>query len=1496
MKKQIVLILVFFILLTSLVKAQDKHRIFSVDSLFIGDLTEKFQGVGDYNEKDARTTLSNINYLWTSSLILPKQQVQLMEICSILQLQKLSVAPYFLDYLNAVNILVRRNTEEETFDVFHKSVKYCLEGKSPTRNVTAYLSKINLVLESAALEKSTTDAWYCRNATYKIAFDTVPCIDFSGLTLSCVSRNDSACIYNTKGRYYPLIQKWIGEGGKVYWDRVGLSRDEVYATLSDYVINTRVTFYSADSVVMYHGGFVKKPLRGRLEDRVMADITPERALFPEFSMYKGSSVILNLFKNVEYEGGFSIEGNRVIGFPSVSSLAKIMISRNNAPFIELRSKEFVIRPDRFVSARAIAVIYLENDSIYHPGVQARYNLENNEIALSRAEEGLSQSPFFNSYHHVDMIPEAMYWKLDDSKISFEAIRGIRSKGEAVFESSDYFSAYRFDKLQGIDEVNPVNQVSSYSRRHSTDRFYAEDLASFLKKPIEQVRVQLIKLANSGFLIYDLDEDFVQIKPRLNEFLASHNGVKDYDIIQFNSYVEKGSNAVLDLKTLDLTILGVQQVMLSDSQFVYIVPRDGKIVLKKNRDFTFVGRVHAGFFDFYAHECSFDYGKFLMNLPQIDSLALSVPSWEVDQGGYRHLVRVKNVLSDMSGLLEIDAPDSKSGRKSFPQYPRFTSKDMSYVFFDRKNIVKGVYKRDNFYYSVDPFIMDSLNRLPAENVQFRGRLFSGNMLPDIVEPLTVQRDYSLGFKKVLSPPGLPLYGGKGMFSDTLKLSNNGLRGSGTLSYLTSVTHSPDFLFCPDSTTGKVKDYDLAKRVGTSENPDAQVKDATVKWMPGKDVMYVSNSAGEKFNMFNNKATLNGDLALSPSGLKGKGLLAFEDAEVKSNTYTFNAVAFTSDTADFTLYTPDHKEEALKVHVFRTEIDFARREGHFTASGKGALMEFPVNKINCVVDEFDWLMDRRQLQLVNQTSFTREKYMKMTPEELINLDPAAERYVSTDPKQDSLRFFAMTALYDLSTNVLQVEAARILRIADAAIFPRDGKLTIGKEGVIQELSGASIVANRKDRFHTVYNATVNVESRNSYKAKGLYDYTPSDGEIQTLNLRYVGVNEDGNSYASASISDSMGFNLNRYFGFSGILELHAERKELYFEGGYQLKHECYKIPREWIKVRAFLDPKKIAIPVEGDIENTGNGKLRVGVYYSLTENTLKPGFFAKPDNVTDLDLINAEGLIVYDAAKNEYRVASAAKQKDPSLSGNVVTLNTSRCVVQGEGRVNLTGDLGRLTMESAGKVFHSTISDSTIVNILMSLDFFFSEEALKIMADDLNASDLKGIDISSLNYTRPLREYAGTVEADKLLTELSLYGQYRKFPDILNHSMIFTDLNLVWNQELRSYINSGQIGISNLGKNSVNRYVNGHFEVIKRRTGDMFTMYLEVAPDRWYFFSYTGGTLQALSSNKEFNEKLTGLKEDQRVIKSGNGEPSYQFIISTSDKKTTFLRKMKQLKGE
>lgn len=1490
-------LLFIFLALAGNLQAQENPAVFSSDtSKFIQELTAFINTTGDADLQEARLVLKTFTYHWTSNLLTAAVKNQTHATCMGMNNLKLQPTPYYLKYLNIITTLIKKNADPSAFSMFHKSVNYCVNSKNASRVLLQYLQQTEMLILQNAFLKTNADAWYVRNANYKFAFDTVPYFQFNSATLACVVRNDSACIYDTKGRFYPISQQWIGSKGKVYWERAGFARDVVFANLANYKIDTRFTHYTADSVMFYHGGYFKKFLPGRLEDKAVVDITADRATYPRFYIHKGNKVYINLFKNIEFFGGFNIEGSRVIGTPADDGFSVVEVKHNQKPLITFRSTEFVIRPDRLVSSRASAVIYLENDSVYHPGLRLRYNLADNEMVLTRDDEGLGQSPFFDTYHRLDMSSEAIYWKLDEDIMTFEALRGIRTKSEALFESSDYFSQYRYDKLQGIDDVNPADLVSAYVRKKNTDRFYVEDYAEWAKKPVEQMNVQLIRLANSGFITYDINHRQAVVLPRLKEYLAAKKGVKDSDIIQFQSYTEKGANATLDLNTFRLSIIGVRQVMLSDSQYVYVVPKDGKIYVGKNRDFSFVGRVHAGLFDFIANECTFVYDKFALNMPRIDTAYMVAVAWIPDGNGFRPFVKVKNVLAGLNADLYIDAPDSKSGRKMLYNYPLLISKDTSFVHFERKDIVNGVYKKDKFYFQVYPFEMDSINSLPTANLRFEGKLVSSGIFPDIKQQIKVQKDYSLGFRHIVSNPGLPIYGGKGTFTDTINLSNRGLRGSGILKYLSSETYSSDFLFTPDSTIAQVKNYMLAKVTGQTEFPDAVVKEGTIKWNPAADVMTVQNSKKEKFSLFGDKATLNGSLNVTPTGLKGKGRLAFDNAEVNSSTYNFKTDAFTSDTADFKLLTTDKKEEALRVHVFKTAIDFATRQGHFIATGQGALMEFPVIKYNCVVDEFDWLMDKNQLQLINKTSFSKEKYYQMKPDELIKFNPGKEIYTSTDYKQDSLNFFAMRSIYDLNSNILQVEDARMIKVADAAIFPHNAQLTIGHDGLIEPLKNSEIYANRTKLLHKFYNATVKITSIHRYTALGLYDYKPAEGEITTLEMKEIAVNNKEETYANTTVSDSMNFMINHHYRFKGKIGINAPERLVYFEGGYDFIHDCYTLKHEWIKLRGKLDPTNVMIPVTDDPENTGNGKLRVSIFYSTTENTVRPAFFSKVENVTDPDIITANGYVSFNPSTSEYRVADSSKIRNPQLTGNMLSVNTSRCLLHGEGKMLLANNLGRLKLNSAGEINYYALVDSTSVSVLSALDFFFQDDAMKLFAADLNASDLKGIDISSVTYTRALREYVGQENADKILQELSLYGQFKKFPEILAHTLVLSNLNMSWNRDTRSFISRGDIGINNIGNESVNKFVKGYVEIGKKRSGDYINMYFEPLENLWYYFAYANGTLQALSSNKDFNDKLIGLKEDQRLIKGEKGTPSYQFIIGTADKKAIFVRKMKQLLDE
>jgi len=66
----------------------------------------------------------------------------------------------------------------------------------------------------------------------------------------------------------------------------------------------------------------------------------------------------------------------------------------------------------------------------------------------------------------------------------------------------------------------------------------------MNKPIEQVEVQLLRLANWGFLVYNFETKVAIVKDKLTDYVNAQAGKADYDVIFFNSFVTNAANGVL----------------------------------------------------------------------------------------------------------------------------------------------------------------------------------------------------------------------------------------------------------------------------------------------------------------------------------------------------------------------------------------------------------------------------------------------------------------------------------------------------------------------------------------------------------------------------------------------------------------------------------------------------------------------------------------------------------------------------------------------------------------------------------------------------------------------------------------------------------------------------------------------------------------------------------------------------------------------------------------
>ena len=128
--------------------------------------------------------------------------------------------------------------------------------------------------------------------------------------------------------------------------------------------------------------------------------------------------------------------------------------------------------------------------------------------------------------------------------------------------------------------------------------------------------------------------------------------------------------------------------------------------------------------------------------------------------------------------------------------------------------------------------------------------------------------------------------------------------------------------------------------------------------------------------------------------------------------------------------------------------------------------------------------------------------------------------------------------------------------------------------------------------------------------------------------------------------------------------------------------------------------------------------------------------------------------------------------------------------------------------------------------------------------------------------------------------------------MKKTLLFNELKFKWNQQSTSFKSFGKIGLSNIGKDQINKYVDGKVEIVKKRSGDIINIYLEVDKNNWYFFSYTRGIMQAISSDNDFNAIIQETKPDKRKAKQEKGQESYQFMYSSEKKKRDFLRSFEE----
>ena len=1322
--------------------------------------------------------------------------------------------------------------------------------------------------------------WKTSNNNFTINYDQKLTIRFVDTDIICTNNTDSIAIHSTNGTFYPNEDKWVGKGGKVTWIRSQFPTDEIFATLNNYTINLTRNEYEADSVLFTNMDYFREPSLGKLKDKVVRTTTPDRVLFPEFYTYTQRHRINNLFDRVNFDGGYYMLGSQFVGSGTRENPAIIEISRNNEDFLRVEARVFIFRRQTVMSDYARVRFKLENDSLFHTGLNFNYNDDVRTVTIAPTEFLTTQSPMLSTYHNFSIKFGQLMWKIDSEEITFGAPVGS-SLGRAFFESNNYFNEQDFDDLIGRDEQHPLFAVANFTNRIKSRNFNVEDFSRYMRKSVEQTRIQVMRLAMQGYLFYEFEAGEVQALPKLYDAIRARGEFIDYDVLKFSSTIENAPNVRMDLNTFEMAISGVENVFVSDSQNVFLYPARRQLSLKKNRNFAFDGVVRAGLFTFYGNDFNFDYETFSLQLASIDSLNIDYQTDDFDFYGRRVLNKVTSTLENITGEILIDKPNNKSGLEMNEEYPIFSSTKNSFVYYDDKTIHNGVYNKDNFYFEIYPFTFYNLNKFEFKDMNFIGIFYSADIFAPIEDTLILRPDNSLGFRRESPASGYAVFQGRGKFYNRIDLSNRGLRGVGRIDYITSSTTSDDLYFFPDSMRTQSKEFTIARQDAGIQYPDVVGGQHLIKWYPYQEQLYAYKGQ-QPFKMFNDQALLTGNLILEPLGLVGDGLMDMKKARLRSNQYAFNAIDFKTDLASVEFDNTITNELAFSSKELKAWVNFASREGQFNKINESIFADLPPMMYQSHMDMFTWAIDQNELTMATPARQEALEMERFVVSHMVDRDtlPPGSLFYSLHREEDSLYFISPRAKYSLSQLNIKADSVRYIVVADAVIQPHKQKVEVDSKNRILPLRQSKLTANFTERFHNIYDAVVSVPSRKRYFATGTIDYVDERDSIQPVKLKEIGVDNQGNTFAKGTLTQPDTFKLSPHFGFIGDFDLFAKEEFWVFDGGAQPIHPCFPIRSSNVKFKAQINPESVLIPIPDRPQNINNVNLISGSVITVDSTHLYPAYITGRKEYSDRTLVNAYGYLRFNSNRSRFQIGSLEKFDNPELPGNIVSLTKDHCMLFSEGVVDVPVNLGQIKHVTTGNLSHS-LSDSILtMDVVMSLNFLFNQASLEAMASEiLQQSGLSNIDLNRRIYSNHLLERLSYNEAQTAINQIRLFGAMTQLPKELESTISFSELRLRWDHTNRSFVSVGKLGIGSIGNVQVNKKVDGFVEIIKRNTGDWMMVYVELSPEKYYVFYYVRGSLQVSSHNSLFTDPINAMKNRERRVRVKAGQIPFNFLVGT-----------------
>ncbi len=1418
---------------------------------------EKIEGLFDnVSSETQQAIVEKFIENWEEKAFAPEEQNLIFEIDSLMDKNRYRPTNGYSTYLKALNASRVKRVNLDKFKEWHRILRKMADNR---RNFNQINEKLTHFFKTNKIYESGSKDWKISEFNYNLKYDNKPYLLIENpVNLSCITKGDTLKIYNTTGKLDMLENKWVGDKGKITWERVALAPNKVYANFNQYQMALKSGELKVSEVDFYNKNLFDKPLEGKIHDKVYFSDKGKNARFPKFFSKKNTHHIDGFFENLTYIGGFTMKGRKVIGTGTGKQKAKFKIYYNGNLQLVSKSQRFLITNESIDASPSKSIIYLKNDSIYHSNIKFKYLDKNTKVTLSKMTKGLGQGPFYNSYHDLEINVDVMEWNIKKPFLTMRMT--LNSVESANFRSANFYDKGKFQKVQGILEQNPLNQIYQYAKRSNTKKIKDQKAAQFLGIPLNNMRKTLVRLSNKGFINYYLDKGEFVIQDKLTHYIKANKDLKDFDNIVLNSKTGNNKNARLNLNSGELKLKGVKSIPLSEKQNVRIYPRNRQLKVLENRNMKFKGQMTAGRFHYFGNNFSFNYDSFKIDMKNIDSMMIYYPDETQEK-----LVQVKNVLQDISGSVLIDHPNNKSGKANLSKFPIFDCRKESAVYYEKPSIFNNVYKKDSFYFQVKPFVVDSLDNFSRKGIKFKGTFYSANIFPVFDHYLTLMKDNSLGFTKRTPDQGYPLYGGKGTGYLQIKLSNQGLWGKGKVNYLTSKTESQNFIFFPDSMNSHSESFSIPEK-GQNKYPPVTSNQVYNHWMPYKDSMYINEK--EPLSVYQENVKFEGDLILTPKDLYGTGIIKFDRAVIGSKALAMRPNNIETDSAKFKLKSKGKGKPSFLTRNTSLNLDLANKTLTGSSNTKKAKINLKNHQYQTSIGEYTWNIEEENV------------YMKSPPDQSIE----DAFMLSTDPAQDSLKFNTTAAYFDLEKSIIEAKNIPHINIADAQVYPNNGEVTIKKNSRIKTLRNAKIRADTSYFFHDFYDATINIISQNEYGAQAKYSYEDRNGDKDTIIFDEIRVDAKNRTVASGTIEEESQFNLSPRFRFEGQVGLKARRQELAFNGLVFPENVKPSLRTEKMQFADTVYPDSIYININ-DATNENGKRLYTGIYLNKRENKIYNLFLGRKKNPRDYPIFRAKGHLHYSYYTGKYIINKWENIKGNDKPLHKFTYSDQDNSIKTTGDINFNFENENVDLKVAGNITDKPSDTSHSFDLVMGLDFNFDPEAMNILADS----------ISNLAFYRPdtrdsremLRKVIPNLIKNKE-AQNKVLNSLKDFDMMVTNeayqpNFLFTQLNLRWSPRRKAFIKkeNSNIGLGNVKSTSINKQLLGQMEFQTGTVPDHLKFYLSSNKNNYYYFNIGKEQCKVFSSDYKFKRQVNSTAGDFskgdfeiKVLKDGKEKLFFQ----------------------